>query len=173
MKTDLSDRSGRVGAASILIALAVGLYAAVSLGADPPTLEERAAAIERASNEPDGVRVVVGHISRELRLDAETLRAQRAQTGLGWGDILIANRLAREAGLPFDQIAAKLQSGKRWAEIATAHHADLDRLSRAVERSQEVVEQREEDKAPHGDVGGAPAQSGAGRHGGGAGRNRR
>src|SRR5204862_469539 len=61
-----------------------------------PPLAERAAAIEAAAEEPDGERVVLGHLSRTLGMSAEALRAQRAQTGLGWGDLLIANRLSLE-----------------------------------------------------------------------------
>ncbi len=144
-------------AASALIALAVALGPGPAGGADPPTLEERAAAIERASTAPDGTRVVVGHISRELRIPVETLRTQRTQTGLGWGEILIANRLAKGTGLTFDQIVAEFRSGKGWGDIARDHTLDLDRLMSAVQRSQEVVEQRAEDRAPHTDAGSRPA----------------
>src|SRR5205814_1251801 len=99
---------GRVAHAASLAALALAL---VGAGAVPPppsgmppapppppaaplppavaepsvTLAERAAAIEAAAEEPDGERVVLGHLSRKLGMSAEALRAQRAQTGLGWG----------------------------------------------------------------------------------------
>jgi len=36
---------------------------------------------------PDGERVVLGHLSRKLGMSADALRAQRAQTGLGCGDL--------------------------------------------------------------------------------------
>src|SRR5690349_717536 len=61
-----------------------------------PTLAQCAAAIDTAAAEPDGERVVLGHLSRKLRVSAETLRSQRMQTGLGWGELLIANRLSAE-----------------------------------------------------------------------------
>jgi hypothetical protein len=48
--------------------------------ADPPTLGERAAVIERVSTEPDGTRVL-GHLSRTLQAPTDELRTQREQTG--------------------------------------------------------------------------------------------
>jgi len=117
-------------------------------GAAPPTLQERAAAIEQASKARDGERVVVGHISRALRLSAETLRTERAQTGLSWGELLIAHRLAKESGLGLASIVAEFRSGRSWEEIASAHAVNLEKLRREVQTSQEMVEQRAEDPAP-------------------------
>ncbi len=162
-------------AASILIALTVVLGIGPACSADPPTLEERAAAIERASKGSDGDRVVVGHLSRELRLPVETLRTQRTQTGLGWGDLLIANRLSGRKGLTFDQIVVEFRGGKGWGEIARDQKVDPGRLLGDVQRSQEVIEQRAEDKPPRTDMGDRPDRSSpaAGRPGAGMGRGRR
>ena len=70
-----------VGVVPITLAMLFGVT--LVLAADAPTLEDRARAIERASTLPEGVRVVLGHLSRELALSAESLRAERAKTGLG------------------------------------------------------------------------------------------
>ena len=137
-------------ARSSLIALAVLIWAGAAWGAD--TLSERAAAIERASTEPDGARVVVGHISRKLAVPVEKLRAERQQTGLGWGDLLIghliAHRLAKTAGLTLEQLAGELRGGKTWDEIALAHKVDPAPLIVEVEHSQEATARRAEDKPP-------------------------
>jgi len=117
--------------------------------APPPTLAERAAAIERTAGEPDGERVVLGHLSRRLNMSAETLRAQRAQMGLGWGDLFIANRLALETQTPFETLVAEMRGGQDWESVARAHGADLERLQTDVRTSEEAVEQRSEDKSPH------------------------
>jgi len=106
-------------------------------------------AIEREASGPDGDRVVVGHLSRKLGIPAETLRGERTQTGLGWGELLIAHRLSGQTGLSIDQTVAEVRSGKGWGEIARDHNADLDTLSRDVQLSQETIEQRSEDKGPH------------------------
>ena len=139
--------------------------------AAPPTLARRAAAIDRTAEEPDGERVVLGHLSRKLNMSAETLRAQRAQTGLGWGDLLIANRLALETGVSFETLVAEMRGGQNWESVARVHGADLARLQTDMRASEEAVEQRSEDKSPH-----ATTVPGTGKgHGraGGAGRTRR
>ena len=116
--------------------------------ARPATLAERASAIERASTAPDGFRVVVGHLSRELTLPVDVLRTQRLRSGLDWGGIFIANRLAKETGLTFDEVLASYRGGKTWEAIVQDHKVDLEKLRGAVERTQGVVERRAEDKAP-------------------------
>ncbi len=136
------------GAGVVVVALALALRAGSAWSANPPTLEERAAAIERVLTQPDGARVVIGHISRTLGIPSDILQREREQTGLGWGELLIANRLSKEKGLTFDQAVAEFRSGKTWEQIARDHHVNLERLDTDVRRSQEVVEQREEDRAP-------------------------
>lgn len=131
-----------------LLTLTVLLASASVWGADPVPLADRAGAIERASTAPDGFRVVVGHLSRELRIPVETLRAQRLQTGLDWGGLLIANRLAQETGLTLDQVVAEHRGGKGWEDIVRERKVDLEKLRSAVAHSQSVVERRSEDKAP-------------------------
>src|SRR6185295_15197307 len=96
------------------LALAIAATAAPAWSADPSPLAERAAAIERASTAPDGYRVVVGHLSRELSIPVDGLRTQRLQTGLDWGAIFIANRIAKDAGMSFDQVVTELRAGKQW-----------------------------------------------------------
>ena len=135
-------------ASVVPIALTLLLGVAPVRAADAPTLEDRAGAIDRASTLPDGVRVVLGHLSRELELSAETLRADRTKTGLGWGELLIAHRLSRSTGVPVDQIATEFRSGKTWEAIARDHNVDLSALVRLVGHSQGVIEQRSDDKAP-------------------------
>ena len=129
--------------------LALFLGIGLTWGAAPPTLEELAAAIERVRAGPDGERVVVGHISRKLAVSVETLQAQRAQTGLGWGELLIANLLlSKTTKLTIDHVMAEFRSGKGWADIAHHHNVGLDQLIEEVQQSQQAMEQRAEDRAP-------------------------
>jgi hypothetical protein len=129
-----------------LIVLGIALTAALAGATGPPTLEERAAAIDAASAEPDGERVVAGHVSRKLVMAVDVLRTERAQTGLGWGELLIAHLLSREAGLAVGDVAALFRNGQGWSEIARDHGVALDTLSGDVQRSQEAIEQRSEDR---------------------------
>src|SRR6266705_2508780 len=135
-------------AACLVAIAAVFLGIGLTWGADPPTLEELAAAIERVRTGPDGERVVVGHISRKLAVSAEVLRAQHAQTRLGWVELLIANLLSQATKLTLDQVVVEFKSGKGWADIARHHNVGLDQLVKEVQQSQQAMEQRAEDRAP-------------------------
>lgn len=135
--------------ASRLIGLAVFLGIGLAWGADPPTLEDLAAAIDRLRTGPDGERVVVGHISRKVAVSVETLRAQQAQTKLGWGELFIANLMCKATTkLTVDQVASEFRSGVGWADIARRHNVSVDQLIAEVRQSQQAMEQRGEDKAP-------------------------
>ncbi len=147
-KLHLEKEAHMRGPGLAVVALTLALGAGPAWSANPPTLEERAAAIERVLTQPDGARVVIGHISRTLGIPSDILQREREQTGLGWGELLIANRLSKAKELPLDQAVAEFRSGKSWEQIARDHHVDLERLDTDVRRSQEVVEQREEDRAP-------------------------
>jgi len=135
-------------AAASLVAIAVFLAVGFTWGADPSTLEELAAAIDRVRTGPDGERVVLGHISRKLGVSAEVLRAQRARTGLDWGDLLIANLLSKTKEPTIDHVAAEFKGGTGWADIARQHNVNLDQLIGEVRQAQQAIEQRSEDRAP-------------------------
>jgi hypothetical protein len=119
-------------------------------------LAERAAAIDQVLTEREGFRVVVGHISRELGIPVDTLREQRAKTGLSWGELLVAQRISREGKVGLDDVVAEVRGGKSWEEAARAHKIDLAQLTSLIQRSQTTVERRSEDKPPP-PISGAPS----------------
>jgi|SRR5262245_29646932 len=129
------------------LALVLGVIGS-TWGADLPTLDELAASIEQVRSGPDGERVVAGHISRKLGVSVEALRAQRARTALGWGDLFIASLLSRDAKLTVDSIAAEFKSGLKWEDIARRHNVGVAELVSEVRQSQQAMEQRAEDRAP-------------------------
>lgn len=132
-----------------MIALAVFLGIGSTWAADPPTLEELAAAIDKVRAGPDGERIVVGHVSRKLSISVETLRAQQAQMRLDWGELLIANLMCKAtAKLTVDHVADEFRSGVGWTEIARHHNVPLDQLIAEVQQSQQAIVQRTEDRAP-------------------------
>jgi hypothetical protein len=137
----------------LAVSSAIGLAMLFGIGviwaADPPTLEQLAAAIDRVRAGPDGERVVVGHISRKLSLSVETLRAQQARTQLDWGELFIANLICKATPkLTIDHVAAELKGGAGWTDIARHHNVTLDHLTAEVLQSQQAIEQRSEDRAP-------------------------
>ncbi len=67
-----------------------------------------AAAAPAPALAPDEEQVVLDRLSRELGIPAATLKAQRVRTRPGWGDLLIAHRLAQKTGLTFEQVVSEL-----------------------------------------------------------------
>jgi hypothetical protein len=143
-----------IGVIGVLLVLLTPLAS----GADAPSFEERAAVFDRVSKEPDGDRIVVGHISRALGVSVEKLRLQHTQTGLGWGDLLIAHRIAKAASSSVDEIVAESRNGKTWDAIARDRNVDVQKLMAEVQRSQDAIEQRVDDKgkAPPTELGNRP-----------------
>lgn len=129
------------------VIIALGLVIALGTGVAPvlaqdssAKLDEHVSAINRAAQTPKGEEVVATRLSKELGIPASTLEAQRAQTKLGWGELLIANRLAQRSGLSFDQIVGEFRSGKGWGKIANEHNVNLGQLVSDVRRSAHAVE---------------------------------
>ena len=58
-------------------------------------------------------------ISTATGVPVETLQAERASTGLGWGGIEKAHLLANATGKSFDNIVALHKSGQGWGKLRT------------------------------------------------------
>ena len=150
----------------------VVMLACVPAASEALTLEQRAVAIDRVLTQPDGSRVVIGHVSRALHIPTDTLQIQHTQSDLSWGELLIANLISKAAGLPFDQVAGEFRGGMQWEDVARRHRVSLEKLDADVAHAQYVVENRTEDKAPTTSPNAAPSGSSGGTHapaGGGAG----
>jgi hypothetical protein len=166
-------------ALTVAVVVALGMAVNQAPGSNPGTLEERAVAIDHVMTEPDGARVVIGHVSRRLHVGSDTLKDQQTQTGLGWGELLVAHLIAKMAAIEFDQVVGEYRAGTDWEGIARAHRVNLEKLDADVAQSQEIVEQREEDRAPAttSSPSGSSSSSGASHapttnQGGGKGRHR-
>ena len=57
-------------------------------------------------------------MSDETGVPVATLQAERASTGLGWGELEKANLLANASGKSFDDIVAAHKAGEGWGKIA-------------------------------------------------------
>jgi hypothetical protein len=74
-------------------------------------------------------------ISNATGVSVETLQAERASTGLGWGGIEKAHLLANATGQSFDNIVALHQSGQGWGKIAHDNGQNLGKLVSNANRS--------------------------------------
>jgi hypothetical protein len=78
-------------------------------------------------------------ISAATGVPVETLQAERASTGLGWGGIEKAHLLANASGQSFDNIVALHQSGQGWGKIAHENGLNLGRLVSNANRSSKAA----------------------------------
>src|SRR5438093_6973521 len=78
-------------------------------------------------------------ISTATGVPVDTLQAERASTGLGWGGIEKAHLLANATGQSFDNIVALHQSGQGWGKIAHDNGQNLGRLVSNANRSSKAT----------------------------------
>lgn len=123
-----------------LVVTGIVLVAAPGWAADESAaLHAHATAVNRMAQTPEGRQAVVQRLSQDLGLSTATLQSQRQQTGLGWGELLIANRISQRTGMSFDRVVADFRSGRGWGEIARAHDLNLGKLVSDVKASQTAV----------------------------------
>jgi hypothetical protein len=159
----------RTKLAVVLGALALGAVGAVTAAPPAPrTVDEAAITIDEAADH-----IVAQHLAQPLGAAAGTLEAQRRDTGLSWGKIVVAHRLARATDLTFDQIVQESARGAAWDAIAQSHGVDPATLLPAITQARYALETEPSRSGYHSatpDGGAAPGRSGGG---GGAGGRRR
>lgn len=169
----------RRDALSLLWGGLLGAFPLPAWGAEPAApLDDHAKAINRAAATPEGRERVVEHLSKELNVPAATLRTQREQSKLGWGELSIAHRLSQKTGVPVDQLIAEHKSGKGWGAIAKERNVKLGPMVSELKKSDEALEARakkaEKGKGPsvtaERGAGGAGSPGRGGGHGGGRGK---
>ena len=89
-------------------------------------------------------------ISAATSVSVETLQAERASTGLGWGGVEKAHLLANATGQSFDNIVALHQSGQGWGKIAHDNGLNLGRLVSNANRSSQATSHAKNTQTVHG-----------------------
>ena len=116
---------------SIVLSLIV-----VALAVRPAAAQDRldavAAAVDRAATPAAAEPAAVDRMATFLDTSAEVLRAERASTRLGWGDVFIAHRIATRGGHPIAKVFAARRSGAAWGEIAEEARVEVDALVQDV-----------------------------------------
>jgi hypothetical protein len=82
---------------------------------------------------------VLTRISDETGVPVDTLQAERASTGLGYGELENAHLLANASGQSFDDIVAMHQAGEGWGKIAHDNGLNLGRIVSNAHRSDQAA----------------------------------
>ena len=78
-------------------------------------------------------------ISVATGVPVETLQAERASTGLGWGSLEKAHLLATATGQSFHDIVTQFRAGNGWGKIAHDNGLNLGRLVSDAHRSSQAT----------------------------------
>src|SRR5262245_38141091 len=95
----------------------------------------------------------VDRISAATGIPVETLQAQRASTGLGWGSLEKAHLLANASGQSFDNVVALHRSGQGWGKIARDNGLNLGKLVSNAHRSSNATMHAKNTGTTHGKSG--------------------
>jgi hypothetical protein len=98
-------------------------------------------------------------ISAATGVPVQTLQAEKASTGLGWGGIEKAHLLANATGQNFDNIVALHQSGQGWGKIAHDNGLNLGRLVSNANRSSRATAHAQNLNTVHGKSGSVHGKS--------------
>lgn len=151
----------RRGLAVVLTALVFGAVGAVTAAPPAPqTIDDAVATIDQAADH-----IVAQHLAQPLGTFAATLEAQRRDTRLSWGKIVVAHCLARATDLTFDQIVRESASGAAWDAIAQSHGVDPVKLLPAITQARYALETEPSRSGYHSaapDGGVAPGRPGGG-----------
>lgn len=104
----------------------------VALAVVPTSAQDRldalAAAVDRATATPAGETASVERMAKFLDSTPDVLRASRASSRLGWGDVFIAHRIANRGGHPLERVFAARRTGTAWGEIAEEARVEPEAL---------------------------------------------
>ena len=93
---------------------------------------------------------VLTRISDETGVPVDTLQAERASTGLGYGELENAHLLANASGQSFDDIVAMRQAGEGWGKIAHDNGLNLGRIVSNAHRSSQAALHAQNTQTVHG-----------------------
>ena len=81
---------------------------------------------------------VLTRISDETGVPVDPLRAERASTGLGYGELENAHLLSNASGQSFNDIVAMHNAGEGWGKIAHDNGLNLGRIVSNAHRSDQA-----------------------------------
>jgi hypothetical protein len=115
------------------VALAALVLAVTAVAASAQDrLDAVAAAVDRTTSQPRAETAAVGRMAAFLGVAPDTLRAERASSRLGWGDVFLSHRIALRGGHPVEKVFAARRTGAPWGEIAEEAGVSADALVQDV-----------------------------------------
>ena len=79
---------------------------------------------------------VFDRLSSELGVSADTLKQQKQQNSLSYGQLFMANSLSRSSGKSVNTIVSEFRSGKGWGQIARENNVSLGEIVSNARRTE-------------------------------------
>jgi len=119
----------------VVISIVLSLFV-VALAVLPAAAQDRldavVAAVDRATTPAAAEAAAVDRMAKFLDTAPDVLRAERASTRLGWGEVFVAHRIATRGGHPIAKVFAARRSGAAWGKIAEEARVDAGALVQDV-----------------------------------------
>lgn len=77
-------------------------------------------------------KVVLAKLSEKLSTPADTLAQQKMQYGLSFGQLYMAQALAKATNKDFDAVMSQIKSGKTWGQFVQENNVRLQPISGTV-----------------------------------------
>lgn len=106
----------------------VGLLLMAAPATAQDRLDELATVVNQSSASPKSEAGTIERMANTLRVDPDVLRAEQTSSGLGWGDLFLAHRIASRGNHPVSKVIAARRSGANWTAIADEARVDPDAL---------------------------------------------
>lgn len=105
---------------------------------DVRELEKQARTLDQqAAKEPNDKTFAL--LSKQLDIPVATLQSEKQSTNFGFGQLFIANALAKSSGKTFDQIAGEFQQGQGWGQIAAQNGVKLGSVVSQIKSSNKAM----------------------------------
>ncbi|HEY6573242.1 MAG TPA: hypothetical protein VI198_07955 [Candidatus Eisenbacteria bacterium] len=100
-------------------------------------IQRMVARLNHESATPEGEERVVARLAGQFRTSPDTLRAQRASWGLGYGEVAMVYgfaRASRKPGVSPEQVVTMRRDGKAWEAIAKELGVKVDAVASRMKR---------------------------------------
>ena len=100
-------------------------------------IQRMVARLNKESSTSEGEALVVARLAAQFRASPDTLRAQRAAWGLGYGEVAMAYgfaRASRKPGVTPDDVVEMRRGGKAWESIARDLGVKIDTVASRMRR---------------------------------------
>jgi hypothetical protein len=103
----------------------------------------------------DGYALIIPAVALQTGVPQDTIKKQRAATGMTYGELLVANSMAKGSGKAFNEIVNMRGKEKSWQELSLRLRINIDSITARLKNAAESVKyaQSRKDKSRQQNIG--------------------